>query len=194
MKRTGETAVRIVHASIGLAAVLAACAAVAAVASAEPLAVKTGLWEVTATGGGGSGSALPQIPAEALAKLSPEQQAMVQQRMAAAGGGLGGPMVRQVCVTAATLQKGFGGSGVGKNCTRTVVSSSATALELHLACAGERQATGSFRVQVADAETVNGAIDLQITAKGGTALAMHRTLEGHWVAADCGGVKPPPGE
>jgi hypothetical protein len=139
-------------------AALLAAGAVAASARADALAVKTGLWEVSATGGGGGGAA--------------------------------GLIVRQVCVTEATLRNGFGGAGVGRGCARTVVSSSATALELHIACAGERQASGSFTLRAADAETVNGTIELQMTSKDGTPLALRRTMEGHWLAADCGDVKP----
>jgi hypothetical protein len=182
--------VRIVQASIGVAVVLAA---LAGAARAEGLAVKTGLWEVTSSGGAGGGGParpMPQIPPDALAKLTPEQQAMVQSQMAAAAGGAAKPVVRKVCVTQAMLQRGFAAPDDGHNCTRTLVGSSARGLEMKLVCTGDHPATGSFKLQVADAQTVNGTMDMTISDKSGQTFPIHRTTQGKWLSADCGDVKP----
>src|SRR5579859_7457448 len=101
MMESGEAAMRINDFTVGLAAMLAA-GLLGAPASAEPLAVTTGLWEVTLAGSD-SPLPMPHIPAEQLAKLTPEQQATLQQRMAAAAAAAAkAPMVRKVCVTQAT--------------------------------------------------------------------------------------------
>ena len=131
---------RIVQAAIGVAAVLV----LAGAARAEGLAVKTGLWEVSSSGGpgggGGPGRPMPQIPADALAKLTPAQQAMVQAQMAAAaGGGAAKPIVRKMCVTQAMLEKGFAGPDDRHNCARTLVSSSASAMEFKMVCTGDQR-------------------------------------------------------
>lgn len=183
---------RIVQAAIGVAAVLV----LAGAARAEGLAVKTGLWEVSSSGGpgggGGPGRPMPQIPADALAKLTPAQQAMVQAQMAAAaGGGAAKPIVRKMCVTQAMLEKGFAGPDDRHNCARTLVSSSASAMEFKMVCTGDHPATGSFKLQAADAQTVNGTVDLTITDKSGASFPIHRTTQGKWLADDCGDVKPP---
>ena len=153
-------------------------------------------WEVSSSGGpgggGGPGRPMPQIPADALAKLTPAQQAMVQAQMAAAaGGGAAKPIVRKMCVTQAMLEKGFAGPDDRHNCARTLVSSSASAMEFKMACTGDHPATGSFKLQAADAQTVNGTVDLTITDKSGASFPIHRTTQGKWLADDCGDVKPP---
>jgi hypothetical protein len=154
---------------------------------AEGLAVKTGLWEVT-PGGGPPAGAMSQLPADQLSKLTPEQQALVQQRIAAAASRRGQP--RKICVTQAMLDKGFAGPDAGQTCTRTVVSSSSTEIEARLVCTGEHQATGTFKIEAANATTVNAVVDMLVTMRDGKTMPFHRTMQGKWLADDCGDVKP----
>lgn len=161
----------------------------AASASAEPLAVQSGLWEVAAEGdAGGALSALPGGLADQLAKLSPSQQAKIQQYLSEAGGMR---FSRRICVTPALLQQALTGGGLPHHCSRSVVSGSATALEIQGSCTGKHGASGTLRLTVADPHTVNGTVDGQVTIKEGTTIAVHGTLQGRWLAADCGGVAPP---
>ena len=150
---------------------------------AEPLAVKTGLWETA--GSGAPATAAPQIPESALAKLTPEQRAMVQQRMAAASSGGGGT---KVCITEESRQKGIGDRSQGR-CTRTVISSTAQALQIHLECTGPSQATGTLTITAVNAETIDMVTDMTVLHNG-QQMPMHRTMQSHWLAADCGSVKP----
>lgn len=99
-------------------------------------------------------------------------------------------LTRKMCVTQAMLDKAFSGPDAGEQCARTVVTSSASVLEVQLACNGEHPATGTFRLEAADAQTVNGVFDMMLTTRDGQTLPMHRTLQAHWLAADCGDVKP----
>ncbi len=163
-------------------------AVAAAPAWAEGLAVKTGLWEVTSSGGPPAG-AMPQIPADLLSKLTPEQQAMVQQRMAAAPAPRPAG-ARKICVTQAMLDKGFTGPDAGQTCTRTVVGRSSTEIDARVVCTGEHQATGTFKIEAADATTVSAVVDMLATTKDGKTMPFHRTMQGKWLADDCGDVKP----
>jgi hypothetical protein len=173
---------RISHWVIG-AAVLAASPA-----GAEPLAVQPGLWQGTVNAeGGGTSNTLQQLLQGQIARLKPEQQAKLQGVLAAAGGAA---LTRQFCITPALLQRDLSGPGGKGRCSRTVVSRSATALDLQVSCSGHDRVDGTLRLTAADPKTVTGTIDAQLTTKDGATLPLHRTLEGHWLAADCGGVKP----
>jgi Protein of unknown function (DUF3617) len=180
-----EANLRVAHGLAGVA--FAAGAMAVAPARAEPLAVTPGLWQVTAEVAGGALAAMPQLLANQLSKLTPEQQAKLQQYAAGAAGGIA--LTHRICVTPALLQHPLTGPGGPHNCTRTLVSSSATTLELQLSCTGAQHGTGTLRLTVADPRTVNGTIDAQLTTKDGTTIPIHHTLQSHWLAADCGGVK-----
>ena len=159
--------------------------ALAGAARAETLAVKTGLWETTVQGD--PNGAVPPLPADMLSKLTPEQQAQLRQRMAEMARQ---PMTHRTCITAETLEKAFAGPSAAGGCTRTLVSSSAQAMEFRLVCTGRHQANGTFHLQAADPQTVNGTMDLVVTSPDGQTTPIHRTMQSRWLGADCGNVKP----
>src|SRR5438045_3135799 len=64
--------------------------------------VKTGLWELTSTG---SMSGAPPIPAEALARMTPEQRAQMEAAMQAAIARNNQPHVSKSCMTQRQLEK-----------------------------------------------------------------------------------------
>ncbi len=182
---------RVGHRSGWLVVGLAACA-LAGKAQAEGLAVEPGLWEMTATSGGLPANAVPQIPADKLAKLSPEQQAMIQKRMAAAGSPH--TTTHKACVTQAMLDKGLrGGEDEQKHCTRTPVTTSATVVEFKLVCTGDHPANGTFHIEAPDPHTLLTTMEMQVTPKPGMTIPLHSSMQGHWLGADCGDVKPAPG-
>jgi hypothetical protein len=154
---------------------------------AEGLAVKTGLWETSSSGAGLPQGMMPQIPADQLARLTPQQQAMVQQGLAAASGSKS--ITRKMCVTQAMLDKGFSGPDTNQNCKRTLVSSSASAMEVRMVCTGDHPGTGTLHLDAVDAKTVNGTLDMEVMMRG-MSVPMHRTIQGRWLSADCGTVKP----
>jgi hypothetical protein len=175
---------------VGLAVALTV-GALAGPASAEGLAVTPGLWEMTSAGSGAPPPPLPQIPADQLAKMTPQQQQMLQQRLAAIAAGSGKPMTNRFCVTQAMLDKGYTGPENNRRCTRTIVTQSAAVLEFKLTCQGDRPTTGTVHIDATDAHTMTGVVDMALAQKDGTAFPIHRTMQGRWLGADCGDVKPP---
>jgi hypothetical protein len=154
---------------------------------AEPvtLNVRSGLWEITASG---QGSGMPPIPEEALARMTPEQRAKFQAAMAARTAGAGKPHVYKSCITEKTLRRGFdtGESNAERKCTQTILSSSASAMDGREECTGGRaRASGHFHFAASDPVTVDGTVDLTIT-DGAHTMTMKHVMHGKWVGADCG--------
>jgi hypothetical protein len=96
------------------------------------------------------------------------------------------PIKRKICITPAMLEsvpKDRGG------CARTLVSSSAQLMEFHMQCGGSHQGSGTIRVAAVDRQTITISVDMTLGDKAESKSVQHSTL-GHWLAADCGGVKP----
>jgi hypothetical protein len=134
-----------------IALVLVAAPAVWA-ADPVPMNIKTGQWEMTMTrqvsGLGQSSRPMPQIPADKLAQLPPEQRARIEAMLANAGAG-GAPTVYKSCITKENLsemQSGQASSGAA-NCKNTVVSSSSTKQVIQSECViggAKRLTTATF--------------------------------------------------
>ena len=97
----------------------------------QPLDVKTGLWEVTTTS---VTSGMPPIPPEALARLTPEQRARMEESMKSRMGGTPKTTIRKDCVTKEKLDKDYLFGEDRKECTRTVVTTSSRKLEMKMQC------------------------------------------------------------
>jgi hypothetical protein len=170
----------------GVRAVLAVGLTLLAVpAWAEGLAVRPGLWEASSSGGPAGGGA-PHIPPEALARMSPDQQAMLRQRMA--GGGAAAP--HRYCVTPAMLRKGFAGPNNQPNCSHTVVSNTASEVRITVACTGAHPSNGTITVHPLGDTGVSGTMDLSVGDGRGGSMPVHREFESHWVGPDCGNIRP----
>src|SRR5262245_14393344 len=109
---------------IGFGALLGA--SIVSVAAAATLDVKTGLWEMTSVG---ETTGMPQIPPEALAKMTPEQR----ERVTAAMGRSNQPHVVRVCVTEKALQRGFNMKEPQQgDCSRTILTSTTRQIDVRL--------------------------------------------------------------
>ena len=95
---------------------------VMAAGSGTPLAIKPGLWEMTAIN---HTSGAPQIPPQVLAGMTPEQRAQVEAAMKMHEARQNQPHVHKICLTEEQLKKGFtlGKAEEEKKCTRKVVNS-----------------------------------------------------------------------
>ncbi len=167
--------------SLGIAVTLPALAA-----DNTPLKVKPGLWEMTSDS---ERTGAPPIPPEVLAKMSPEQRAKFEAAMQQSTG----PRHRVVkhCVTQADIDKGFEEMermGHGK-CTQNVTSSTSTLRAGTFNCAGPENASGTYRFEVRSPESVVGNWDVTMS-NGGKTMNMKNALQGKWLGADCGDVKP----
>jgi hypothetical protein len=169
---------------------LAAACVLALPVRADGLAVKPGLWESSSSSGSGAPRpSMAQIPPEQLARMTPEQQAMIRQRLSGGGGGAQ-PTTHRYCVTQAMIQKGFTGPDNDQRCTRTIISNTASAVEVRIVCTGEHPATGTISVRATDAASVAGTMDMTVSDGHGGTMPIHSTFQSRWLGADCGDVKP----
>jgi hypothetical protein len=164
-----------------------ACLTLAGHTAPLSLNVKTGLWEMTTTG---ETSGAPPIPQDALARMSPEQRAKFEASMAAGMAHSSAPHVSKQCMTEKSLQRGFDpGENKGEHkCTDTVVSSSATVMEVRQECTGREKMSGHFRFEAVNPEVVNGMIDVTVT-DGARTMTIKRVMHGKWLGTDCGSLK-----
>lgn len=157
-----------------------------------PFDAKLGLWETsTKTELGGSAMAMPQIPPEALAKMPPEQRARLEAMMKSRGGGAPGITTVRSCLTRESLNRGLALGQTDRNCTRTLVSSSASKQVMRIDCNQEEmKVTGEITIERTDAEHVKGNMAMKGSA-GERPMDMKMSFDSKWVSADCGDVKPP---
>ena len=167
--------------------VAAACLLPAIALAADRPAVKLGLWEISHDS---QSTGQPAIPEEMLAKLPPEARARLEASQHSRDAG--GHSSKQ-CINQASLDHLFQDDERTKSCTHTIVSQTATSMEMHLECknvgAGAASATGTFKWTLATPEAMRGSLDLTTTA-GSHAMSHHVDIKGKWLGADCGDVKP----
>jgi hypothetical protein len=150
----------------------------------KPLDVKLGLWETTNTF---QMSGMPQInlPPDALARMTPEQRAQVEQMMK----GNARTTTTKSCMTREKMNRSEMFGADRKECTRTVVSSSGNKMEVRMACTTDGgKMTGTFRVEAANSETVKGSMQMTSTGSDHT-MNMNSNFTSRWLGADCGDVK-----
>jgi len=154
----------------------------------KPLDVKLGLWEVTNTMQM-SGMPPVSIPPDALARMTPDQRARVEAMMKERG--LGSPRTRtqKSCMTREKMNKQEIFNDEEKHCTRTVVASSGSKLEMRLQCTTEGATTsGTFRIEALNSENVKGAMQMATTS-GDRTMNMNSNFTAKWLGPDCGDVK-----
>jgi hypothetical protein len=152
----------------------------------QPLNVKTGLWESTATS---TTSGQMPIPAELLARLTPEQRAKMEARMNANANSA--PRTRTFtskgCETKEKLaEQPFANQ---KECKETVLSSTASRIELKVSCdLGDVHSSGTMHIEALSPEAVKGSG--QMTSDGGGhSMTINTAFSAKWVGPSCGDVK-----
>jgi Protein of unknown function (DUF3617) len=136
---------------------------ICAVGMQAQMNVTPGEWETTTVRKGGSA---PALPPDALAKLTPEQRAMIEERMKSAMGG--STTVSKRCVTKEDVAKSFQPTEPRQGCTYTTVSSTSSRHEIKMECtnaAGKQ--TGSMVVEAVDPTNVKGSMQFA-TGRGPT--------------------------
>jgi hypothetical protein len=147
----------------------------------QAMDVKPGQWETTVTG---QMTGVPAIPAEVLAKLTPEQRA----KMESALGGRGAkPMVSTSCRTKEKLAEAWTtGQQSSKSCTTTMTSSSSSAQEVHLECnQNGTKSSGTIKVEAVDSEHIRGSFQMSAATDGNHAMSMNYTFTSKWLGAAC---------
>lgn len=150
-----------------------------------PMDVKLGLWETTLTNQMDISS---MIPADALAKLTPEQRAKMEGAM-----GRGAPRITTIkhCITKETINEAFSSPGRGNPkeqlCTQTFVTSTSTKQVVHVECtSGNMKSSGDVQVDVIDRENVKGS--MVMTSAGGRGGNIKMAWTSKRLDTDCGEV------
>ena len=149
-----------------------------------PLNVKEGLWEVTVTHTM-TGMPAVNIPADAMAKMPPEQRARMEAMMK------GGPStdVHKQCITKEKLAKNYAFSENRGDCTHNVVSSTGSRLEVKVHCADKQTTTdGTLLVEALSSDGVKGSMH-SVTNSGGRNMNMDFTFSSKYLGPACGDVK-----
>ena len=153
--------------------------------SITPLNVKEGLWEMTVTHSMSGMPATPNIPPDVLAKMPPEQRARVEAAMK------GGPStdVRKECITKEKLEKHSAFSNNRGDCTRTVVNSTGSKLEVKIHCEEKQTSTdGTLVLETVGSDRVKGTMQAATNANGHT-MNMNFTFSSKYLGPACGDVK-----
>ncbi len=171
---------------VALAVLVSSSLALWAADTIIPLDVKLGLWQMSVTH---SMSGIPALPADTLAKMSPEQRSRFEAAMKQSGAGEPTTNVHKECVTKEKLDKDLAFNDNHKNCTRTIVSSSSRKLEFKLHCEEERGKTdGTFILEVVNSEATKGSMH-SVTNFNGRNVNMDFTFDSKYLGSDCGDVK-----
>jgi uncharacterized protein DUF3617 len=159
----------------------------------KPFDAKPGLWETTTSMDMPGVPAMPQIPEEALSKMTPQQRAQMEAMMKGRGGAGPRTTTTKSCLTKESLSKAFAFRENERACTQKVVSSSSSKQEIHLECnQGQVKSSGDITVERIDAEHAKGTM-LMKASEGSTPIGpmnMKVSFNSKWVSADCGDVKP----
>jgi hypothetical protein len=150
-----------------------------------PLNVKVGLWEVTVTHSMTGMPTAPNIPPDALAQMPPEQRARIEAMMK----GTPTTDVRKECVTKEKIDMHSAFSANRGECTRTVVSSSSSKLEVKFHC-DEKQGSsdGSVVIEAIASDSVKSKMHA-VTNTNGKTIGMDFAITSKYLGPDCGDVK-----
>jgi len=166
--------------------------AVQAADKPTPLNIKEGLWEVTTTH---SMTGMPGMPPDALAKMSPEQRARVEEMMKQRG--IGGPTtkVTKSCVTREKIDKDMAFADERQDCTRTVVSSSPSHFEMKFHCERKKASDetrfasdGTFVVDISGSDSAKGTSHIVAHSEGHD-MTMDFSFTSKYLGPACGDVK-----
>ena len=179
--------------TLSCAAALIACSLAPALAQNRPIDVRTGLWEFStqqSMTGMPKMPKMPAIPASVLKNMPPAQRARLEAALKAQSGGTG-KYVSKVCVTPASLRKGPSfGMRHEANCKRTQYARTAHGWQLQEICRRNgRSQTMDIDYKTMGRTRIEGTVHV-VSHGHGHDIAMRQTTHAHWLAADCGKVKP----
>jgi Protein of unknown function (DUF3617) len=166
--------------------ILTSSVAVWAADKVQPLNVKAGLWEVTTivtTSG-----ELP-IPAALLEKLTPEQRARIKDRIDARKSEPARTTIKEQCLTRKQLDSGIPFSPDRKSCTRTVLTSTGSKVDVRVECLDQGIKTdGIFQVEALSSGNVKGAVSFSATGGDG-AINSTSIFTAKWIGPSCSPTK-----
>jgi hypothetical protein len=181
---------------------LPACAALAAAAAFSLAAQagsmpqrKPGLWEVESTvHAQGMPDASAQME-ESLGKMSPQQRAMVEQMMKQHGVAMG-PRAHsfRFCLSPEQASREAVPQvqpDADTQCTRNIDKTSPTEAKFSFSCKRKDGSTVQGDGRAYDLTPASYAMNLHMTMqRNGQPMTVDTEQKGHWVGADCQGLKP----
>ena len=149
------------------------------IALASTLNVKLGAWETTTS------STMNQstIPADSLAKISPQMRA----QMAAAMKANQAPHVTKGCITQDDLnQNKLLQSGQILNCTSKITSMSSNKITTQASCPQPHESSSTSTMEMITPEKMVGTIDITEPNNG----KFHIDIKSKWLSSSCAGIPP----
>jgi len=178
--------------AIGLvASSVLSCLAFAAAAGPLPVPpVKPGLWEVRMSMLDADGHEVVAPEQAALSRMSPEARARMAEAMKARGVSMPDANgVTRACLTKALFESGsWQQLASDTGCTTNFSTQSATAWKWHSSCTTMKSESDGETV-FTSGERYKTKVTTTSTVMGKTKTST-RMLEGKWLGADCGDVKP----
>jgi len=155
------------------------------VAQAETLNIKPGVWEITRTS---NMVGTPPIPAEVLAKMSPEQRARIEQSQQAHKNKGPTTHVDQSCITKEKLERPFDPQDdPNKHCKHTINKQTRSEQQVHFECqteSGGAHTTGDMEVHVLNPEQIKSTVKIQ-AGEGARGMKLNIDMTGRWLGSDC---------
>jgi uncharacterized protein DUF3617 len=152
----------------------------------QPLNVKLGLWEMTATT---KTSGEMPIPPEMLSRLSPEQRARMEAKMKAQQGDKEKTRTFKSCLTKEKMEKASLFGDDRKNCKQTILTSTSSKMVLKAECVQEgTKSSGTIEFEAPNPENIKGAGQIGVT-NGNQTMNINSTYTGKWLGSACGDVK-----
>jgi hypothetical protein len=169
----------IIKISLGLGFLVAGCTIGRAADTFHPLDVKTGEWESTMTV---ATSDVPPIPVEALARMTPQQRARLEEQTKSLSGRT---IVHKTCVKKEKLDKPLTFGNNDKACTNTLVTSTGSLQEIHVECnRNNRKSSGTLRFEALDSEHIKGTVKMTMTSDSGN-MDINSSFTAKWVGEAC---------
>ena len=166
--------------SIGTTVMMAGLTAALLAQGSPKLNVKMGLWEMTSTT-----TTSGDVPMPDTSKMTPEQAAAMKSAMA----GMMGPRTSTTksCMTKEKFDKGTFMDE--KDCKNTIMTNTASALEVQMDCTqGTSKTSALLHIEAPTSETIAASFKGKMMM-GAQTMNMSGTTTGKWVGADCGTIK-----
>lgn len=147
---------------------------------ADVLNVKTGAWEMTTTT---LITGMP-IPAESLAKMTPEQRTRMEA-MIADRAGKPSKHVSKSCVTQEDLDQDSMIKSDNVDCKKEVISRSTTKIVVTETCDAPNASTSNVIIEAKTPENVVANMDM---TQPGASGKIQVNIDGRWLGASCSGI------
>ena len=152
--------------------------------------VKPGLWQVKMTSLDANGKELPSPQAAAMARMTPEAKARLAEAMKARGVMMPDDSgATKVCLSKETFESGdWQQIAEQSGCTTNYSSTTGSTWKWHTSCSGLKSESDG-EIVVTNSENYRTKLTTTATVVGQQRTTT-RVLQGNWLGADCGTIKP----